>query len=154
MFRHTVVVLFALLFSFSVAAQEQKTEPKSSSAASNVVVPVEAARKPNPVKPTPESLADGKKWWGLDCAMCHGKNGNGQGETAKEMKLQIPDFSNPATLKDRSDGELFFIIEKGHQDMPAEGARLKANEYWDVVNYVRFLATEKSEADKPAETKN
>ena len=90
-------------------------------------MPVEAAKQPNPVKPTPESLARAKKWWTLDCAMCHGKDGDGKGETARDMKLTIVDFTNPATLKDRTDGELYYIIKHGHQEMPpkAHGLRLK-----------------------------
>jgi hypothetical protein len=59
-----------------------------------------------------------QKWWTLDGAMCHGK-----GETAKDMKLAIADFSDPATLKDRADGEIFYSIKNGHKDMPPEGQR-------------------------------
>ena len=31
------------------------------------------AKVVNPVRPTAESLAQGKKYYGYDCAMCHGK---------------------------------------------------------------------------------
>jgi mono/diheme cytochrome c family protein len=48
-------------------------------------------------------------------------------------------------LKDRTDGELFYIIKNGHQDMPAEGPRIKPEENWDLLNYVRSLARTKSE---------
>jgi hypothetical protein len=44
--------------------------------------------------------------------MCHGKNGNGQGETAKDMKLTMVGFADPATLKERTDGEIFYVIKK------------------------------------------
>lgn len=50
--------------------------------------------------------------------MCNGKEGDGKGGTARDMKLNIVDFTNPATLKDRTDGELYYIIKNGHQDMP------------------------------------
>jgi mono/diheme cytochrome c family protein len=111
-------------------------------------MPVEAAKQPNPVKPTPESLARAKKWWTLDCVMCHGKEGDGKGETARDMKLTIVDFTNPATLKDRTDGELYYIIKNGHQDMPPEGPRIKTEEGWDLVNYVRSLAKKKAEGEQ------
>jgi len=107
-----------------------------------------AQEKTNPVKPTPESLARAQKWWTLDCAMCHGKDGNGKGETAADMKLKIADFTDPATLKDRTDGEIFYIIKNGHNDMPPEGPRVKVEENWDLVNYVRSLAKKKADADQ------
>ena len=116
------------------------------------VIPAEAAKQPNPVKSSPESLARAKKWWGIDCAMCHGKDGDGKGDTASDMKLTMADFTDPATLKGRTDGELFSdIIKNGDQDMPEEGTRVKTQENWDLVNYVRFLAKRKREAVSKAQ---
>ena len=143
-----VALLFSvlLLFPFSVLSQQPAANaPKSPSYSA---IPVEAARAENPVKSTPESLARAKKWWTLDCEMCHGKNGDGKGETAKDMKLTMADFTDPATLKDRTDGEIFYIIKNGHNDMPAEGPRVKTEENWDLVNYVRSLAKKKDAAEK------
>jgi len=97
-------------------------------------------RQANPVKPTPESIAQGRKWYGYDCAMCHGKDGDGKGEVGADMKLKVSDLSDPATLKDRTDGELFYIIKNGKGDMPPEGTRLKSDELWSLVSYVRSLA--------------
>jgi cytochrome c len=79
----------------------------------------------------------------MDCEMCHSKTGDGKGETAKEMKLPMMDFTNPDTLKDRTDGEMFYIIKNGHNNMPAEGPRIKTEEAWDLVNYVRAFAKKK-----------
>jgi len=133
-----------LFVSFLPAQQAPATQKTPSYAA----IPVEAAKQANPVKPSPESIARAKKWWGIDCAMCHGKDGDGKGEVAKDMKLQVADFTNPATLKDRTDGELFYIIKNGHQDMPPEGQRVKTEEIWDLVNYVRSFARKKPEAEQ------
>ena len=105
-----------------------------------------AVKQANPVAATPESLARAKRWWTMDCEMCHGKNGDGKGETAKEMKLTMVDFTNSDTLKDRTDGEIFYIIKNGHDDMPAEGERVKNDETWDLVNYVRELAKKNADA--------
>jgi mono/diheme cytochrome c family protein len=81
--------------------------------------------------------------------MCHGKNGDGKGEIARDKKLAIVDFTDSATLKGHSDGELFYIIKNGHNDMPAEGQRVKVEENWDLVNYVRSLARQKDAEAKP-----
>lgn len=147
MSRITLVLPAIFFFVLTLPAQQAPATQKTPPAGAIPVIPVEAARQPNPVKPSPESLARAKKWWGLDCAMCHGKDGNGKGDVAKDMKLQIADFTDPATLKDRTDGELFYIIKNGHQDMPPEGQRVKTEENWDLVNYVRSFAKKKAEAE-------
>ena len=67
------------------------------------------------------------------------------------MKLQMLDFTDPATLKNRTDGELFYIIKNGSPDMPPEGARVKTQENWDLVNYVRSFAKKKPEAENKGE---
>ncbi len=147
MSRFTLVLPVLFLFVSALSAQQPAT-PTPQKTPTYSAIPVEATRQPNPVKSTPESLTRAKKWWTLDCSMCHGKDGNGKGETATEMKLKIVDFTDSATLKDRTDGEIFYIIKNGHEDMPPEGQRIKTEENWDLVNYVRSLA-KKQPATEP-----
>ena len=135
-----------LLVSFFSAAQETKPAPKTAYSP----VPIKAAREPNPVKSTPESIAQGKKIYSYDCASCHGVTGDGKTDVAKELK--IPDLTDPALQKDRTDGELFYIIKNGHGDMPLEGDRAKPERLWDLVNYVRSLTRKQPPADqKPSD---
>jgi mono/diheme cytochrome c family protein len=143
-----LAILFLITFFLAAvhAAQQPPTQKTASTA--YAAIPTEAAKQANPVKPSPESIARAKKWWTIDCAMCHGANGTGKGDLAKDMKLQIADFTDPNTLKDRTDGEIFYIIKNGHQDMPPEGPRVKTEENWDLVNYVRSLAKPKAEAEQ------
>lgn len=147
MSRFTLVLPGLLLFAPALSAQQPST-PTPQKTPTYAAIPVEAIKQPNPVKFTPESITRAKKWWTLDCAMCHGKDGNGKGETATDMKLTIADFTDPATLKDRTDGEVFYIIKNGHNDMPPEGPRVKTEENWDLVNYVRSLAKKKTDAEQ------
>ena len=146
MSRFTPVLPVLLLVTLALAAQQSST-PAPQKTPTYAAIPVEAARQANPVKSSPESLARAKKWWTLDCAMCHGADGNGKGETAAEMKLKIADFTDSNTLKDRTDGEIFYVIKNGHDDMPPEGQRVKVEENWDLVNYVRSLAKKKADAE-------
>jgi len=148
-YRLALVLPALFLSSLAVSGQTQQTSaPASAQKAANYsAIPVAAAKTPNPVKPSPESIARAQKWWKLDCAMCHGKEGNGKGETGADMKLKIADFTDPATLRDRTDGELYYIIKNGHEDMPPEGPRVKEEENWDLVNYVRSLAKKKPDAE-------
>ncbi len=94
----------------------------------------------NPVKPTPESLAQGKKYYGPDCAMCHNDNGDGKGPVAVDEKMSLKDFRDPATLKNRTDGELFYMLKNGKGHMPPEPIKVSPNELWNLINYVRSLA--------------
>lgn len=71
-------------------------------------------------------------------------------ETKQPPKAPVAPYPNPAILKDRTDGELFYITKIGKGDMPPEGARVKTDELWDLVNYVRSLAKKNPPADKPA----
>ncbi len=129
------LVLLALFF-FVFALWAQKDQPPAQAPApENKTPPADAARV-NPVKPTADSLAKGKKLYGYDCEMCHGKNGDGKGDMASDIK-NVTDFTNPDALKNRTDGELFYVIRKGKGEMPPEGDRAKDDDIWHLVNYVR-----------------
>jgi len=134
-----VLAVFCLLALFAFAQDSPKQEQKAAAPA-EYKMPPEAAKVPNPVKPTPESIEHGKKRWSYDCAMCHGADGSGKSDLASDMKLQLTDFRDPKALKDQTDGELFYIIKNGKGQMPGEADRAKPDQIWDMVNYVRSLA--------------
>ncbi len=156
MARQRAILLSLAFLGFAAAGQEAKKAPPEKAPA-EFKVPPEAARQENPEKPTPSSLAQGKKLFGFDCAMCHGAQGDGKGDLADQMKLKLRDYRDPAALKNRTDGELFYVILKGKAEMVGEEGRLKPKEIWDVVNFVRSLARsdspDKSKEDKPKEDK-
>jgi mono/diheme cytochrome c family protein len=119
--------------------------PQSGSAApaapaTDAKIPLEAVNQVNPVKPGAESLARAKKIYGYECAMCHGDNGGGAGDLAKSMKAKMVDLRDPAALKGRTDGEIYYIINHGMGEMEGEGARVKPDDTWNLVNYVRSLS--------------
>jgi mono/diheme cytochrome c family protein len=132
---------FGLSFAKPNATQEKpgSTEPK--------MTPEDAARK-NPVPPTPEGLAEVRKLYGYNCAMCHGKTGDGKGDLAADMKLELRDWRNAPSLENVTDGELFWIISNGKGKMPGEGDRTKEKVRWNFVNLVRSFA-KKEAGDKP-----
>jgi cytochrome c5 len=94
----------------------------------------------NPVRPTAESQAKAKKAYGYDCEMCHGANGNGKTDLAKDMGMTLTDLSEAKTLAGKSDGQLFDLIRNGKDKMPPEeAARAKDDDIWNLVIYVRGL---------------
>ena len=72
--------------------------------------------------------------------MCHGKEGDGSGDLAVDMKLKLRDYRDATSLKTMTDGDIYTIIEKGKGQMMGEEGRLKPDQIWDVVNYVRSLS--------------
>src|SRR5215469_14173822 len=95
--RKLCIFVVVAFFVFSIGAL--LAQNAASNSCSN---PGEVKSMVNPVKPTAESLAQGKKYYGYDCAMCHGATGNGKGEVDTGDKL--PDFTNADSMKVMSDG--------------------------------------------------
>jgi len=151
MFKPFHLGLALVFFASFLVAQQTPPADKSAQPLSGAI-PIEAVQKANPIKMTADSIARGKKQYGYDCAMCHGKTGDGKGDVAVDMKLTLSDFTNPGVLKNRTDGELFYIIKTGRGQMPPEGDRGNPKLLWDMVNYVRWLSNQKS--DLPKEEKH
>ena len=59
----------------------------------------------------------------IDCAVCHGDNGNGKTDLATSMSLTLTDWTDPKSLADKSDGDLFKIIRDGKGTDAARGRR-------------------------------
>lgn len=136
------VVVFALAGPLSARQEKKEAAFK---------VPPEEAKRENPVKSTPASIADGKKAYATQCAMCHGTDGNGKGDLATDMQLKLRDYRDSEAMKDVTDGELFYILAKGKGDMPGEEDRMKPEQRWNLINYIRSLAKKKSAADQKEE---
>jgi mono/diheme cytochrome c family protein len=127
-------------------AQQKETSVPS---ADSKIPPEEAAKK-NPIKVTPEGLAEARKLYGYDCAMCHGKTGDGKGDLADSMKLQLKDWRDADSIANMSDGEIFYVISNGKGKMiGGEADRSSEKVRWNLVNLVRSFA-KKGGAEKPA----
>ncbi|HMH49898.1 MAG TPA: c-type cytochrome [Candidatus Acidoferrum sp.] len=100
-----------------------------------------AAKQPNPVKPTPESIALGKERFETFCVPCHGPEAKGgvTGPVAVKF-VPPPDLTNAAFQGARTDGYWHSYIMVGGAVMPAYGEAMSSHEAWSVVNYLRTLA--------------
>ena len=94
----------------------------------------------NPTKADDASIARGKELFVINCQMCHGETGEGNGPIAPFLtKFRPADLTSPL-IKAFSDGQIFMTITNGVPDrMPALNENLTVSERWDVVNYVRTL---------------
>jgi mono/diheme cytochrome c family protein len=136
MFKVLVLLPAALLFAFL----PQEPAAPADQPAAPAAAPASTASMTNPVKPTTESQAHAKMMYGIDCAMCHGENGNGKGDLVSDMHLSMKDLTDPDTLKNMSDGDIFGLIKNGKGKMPGEGDRAKDEAIWNLVIYVRAFA--------------
>ena len=125
------LVLFSMLLFARPAPQQQPVM---------TAIPAEAVQRTSPAKPTPAGMVHARKMYGYDCEVCHGANGNGKGDLAMQSKLIMKDWTDPAALKGRTDGELFYIITNGEGKMPAEGDRAKPEDIWNMVAILRSFS--------------
>lgn len=90
----------------------------------------------NPVPASETSLANGRKYYSINCAVCHGDRGDGTGPATR---FGFPGISLLLDVaKNRSDGYIFAMIRNGRGLMPSYN-RIEERDRWDVVNYVRAL---------------
>ncbi|HEY4911780.1 MAG TPA: cytochrome c [Methylomirabilota bacterium] len=99
-----------------------------------------AALRKNPVPATADSIRKGGNLYVVYCTPCHGASGKGNGPVVAKY-VPTPDLSNPDLQKGRTDGYWQSYLSVGGAVMPSYGESLSAEERWDVVNYLRTLAS-------------
>lgn len=108
----------------------------------------------NPIGVDQASVDRGRISYQINCAVCHGPLGAGNGVVLK-YGVYPPAINGGATAA-RSDGYIFAVIRNGKNLMPSYN-RIEEHERWDVVNYVRTLQgrtgiTADSTHGRPGET--
>lgn len=91
---------------------------------------------PNPTPASAASIANGHKYFEINCAVCHGERGMGDGPATKYGMIGINLTAD--ITKNRTDGYIFGMIRNGRGAMPPYN-RIEEMDRWDVVNYVRTL---------------
>jgi mono/diheme cytochrome c family protein len=144
-------VLFVAALAAGGVLQAAPSAPDAATPVTPAVftIPPASSSMVNSAKPTAESRTHAKKVYGYDCAVCHGEDGAGTGDLAKHMKAPMPDFRDATALKSRSDGDLFYIIKNGKGEMEGEGERLKPEDTWNLVNYVRSFSKMQATSKPP-----
>ena len=94
----------------------------------------------NPTKADDASITRGKELFTINCQMCHGATGQGNGPVAAFLiNFKPADLTSPL-IQAFPDGQIFMTITNGVPErMPPLNENLTVPERWDVVNYVRTL---------------
>ena len=90
----------------------------------------------NPVPADQRSLNNGRINFQINCAVCHGPLGQGNGPATRFGMAGINLTSD--VTKNRTDGYIFGMIRNGRGLMPTYN-RIEEPDRWDIVNYIRTL---------------
>jgi mono/diheme cytochrome c family protein len=91
---------------------------------------------PNPTPVSDQSLANGRKYFQMNCAVCHGDRAMGDGPATK---FGMPGINLVTDVtRARSDGYIYGMMRNGRGLMPPYN-RIEEMDRWDVVNYLRGL---------------
>lgn len=92
---------------------------------------------------------DGKYYYFVNCATCHGTKGNGKGATASALDPKPRDHTDGNYMNNLTDQQLFDVVNRGGPAMnksvvmPNWGDKLTKKQIWDVVAFMRTLAVPK-----------
>lgn len=107
----------------------------------------------NPVPADEASIARGAELYQINCQMCHGETGQGNGTVAAFLVKKKPADLTSEAVQAKSDGRMFLTISYGiwnpnntlfpeaqfSGQMPPLNENLSIRERWDVVNFIRTL---------------
>ena len=91
-----------------------------------------------PIEVTPAIMARGQDRFQINCQVCHGGTGSGNGVTSKYGLNGIANYHDDKYLK-MADGEIFNTITNGHNSMMGYGANLTVADRWAIITYIRSL---------------
>ena len=109
-----------------------------------VKAPEELYSRTNPVENTPDNIEQGRLLFQLDaqptCVMCHGSLGDGTGGFGVNLSPPPRNFTCKETMKDISDGQLFWIIQNGSPDTGMPPFQdLRDEQIWKLIIFIRSL---------------
>jgi mono/diheme cytochrome c family protein len=137
-----IVTMRWLRRGFSARDQPSTIEQVIARRVRSWAVPTSVRDATNPVRLTPEVLADARAHFADHCASCHANDGSGNTTIGQNLYPKAPDMRLDATQR-LTDGELYAIIQNGIRltGMPAWGK--EGDEYdadsWKCVHLIRHL---------------
>jgi mono/diheme cytochrome c family protein len=91
----------------------------------------------SPVTRTDRSAAEGQALFETYCAVCHGKQGAGDGPLVP--KIPNPPAYTSARVRDYPAGRIFHVITFGSGRMPSYASLVSAHDRWLIAAHVQTL---------------
>ena len=90
----------------------------------------------SPIEITTAHLAAGKELYGVYCAVCHGKKGDGQGILmTREKFLGIPSYAD----REINQGSIYHVLMYGKNAMGSHAGQVNEIERWQIAQHVMEL---------------
>jgi mono/diheme cytochrome c family protein len=104
-----------------------------------------------PFTATLATLERGRERYQIQCAVCHGATGGGNGIATKYGLVGVASL-HQQRLRDMTDGEIYNTIVNGKNTMLGYGASIQVPDRWAIVAYIRALQLSQNAtiADVPA----
>src|SRR5271156_2902596 len=133
-------MLGALLQGCTADKPPSHEEKSLANAAKDVVIPLEAGNKKNPLPESDEVVSQGQEVFLGSCAQCHGADGRGDSNIGPKMDPPAMDLSS-SHVQHWSDAELFWIIRNGVRltGMPAWRSSISDNDTWKLARFIHNL---------------
>ena len=91
-----------------------------------------------PFEATIATLKRGRNRYQIQCAVCHGATGLGNGIASKYGLVGVANLQQQR-LRDMTDGEIYNTIVNGKNTMLGYGASIQVPDRWAIVAYLRAL---------------
>ena len=107
-----------------------------------------------PMQVTPEFMHRGAERFNINCAVCHGPTGAGDG-IVKQYGLTTVVTLQDERIRNMSDGEIFQTITHGKNTMMSYGGSVTVPDRWAIIAYLRALQRSQNAtmADVPPEAR-
>jgi mono/diheme cytochrome c family protein len=133
----------ALTISFSGCTANKKpsrVESTLANMAKDVVIPIEAENKKNPLLVSEQTVKEGRELYLQSCAICHGTDGHSRTNLGRGMYPPAMDLTSPH-VQHWSDAELFWIIQNGVRltGMPSWKSSISETDTWKLARFIHNM---------------
>jgi len=94
-----------------------------------------------PLPVTPELIRRGEERYNIYCSVCHGRIGDGRGMIVQRGFVPPPSYHNDrlSDPKQTPDSHLYDVISNGRGAMFSYAERVRPDDRWAIVAYIRVL---------------
>jgi mono/diheme cytochrome c family protein len=142
-----IVTLVIWISGCTANKKPSNVEATLANMAKDVVIPIEAESRKNPLPANEQTFEDGRGIYMQSCAICHGTDGHGRTSLGRGMYPPAMDLTSPH-VQHWNDAELFWIIQNGVRltGMPSWNSTLSESDTWKLVHFIHDLPRAEAEA--------